>query len=74
MRVTNQRCFGRFDESYDDNKSGGYRDLSLNVEVLPRALAFVVIVKHPENCHAFLEGPSPSNAEAKVAAGGRLDG
>mmetsp|Transcript_69487 Transcript_69487/g.159366 ORF Transcript_69487/g.159366 Transcript_69487/m.159366 type:complete len:135 (+) Transcript_69487:306-710(+) len=23
----------RFDESYDDNKSGGYRDLSLNVEV-----------------------------------------
>jgi len=25
--------FRRFDESYDDNKSGGYRDLSLSVEV-----------------------------------------
>jgi len=24
----------RFDESYDDNTSGGYRDLSLNIEVL----------------------------------------
>ena len=24
----------RFDESYDDTKSGGYRDLSVNVEVL----------------------------------------
>ena len=36
----------RFNESYDDNKSGGYRDLSLNIEVLLRARAFVFIVKH----------------------------
>ena len=26
----------RFDLSYDDNRSGGYRDLSLNIEVSPR--------------------------------------
>ena len=41
-------AFRRFDESYDDNKSGGYRDLSLNIEVLLRARAFVFIVKHLE--------------------------
>ncbi|KAJ1477114.1 hypothetical protein T484DRAFT_1963970, partial [Baffinella frigidus] len=31
MRITAIK--NRFDESYDDDKSGGYRDLSLNVEV-----------------------------------------
>jgi len=60
------------------------RDLSLNVEVLLRALAFVGdltinltikgIVKHPQCCHACLAGPSPSNAEANVVAGGRWVG
>ena len=29
----NEECVRRFDESYDDDKSGGYRDLSLSVEV-----------------------------------------
>jgi hypothetical protein len=29
-----ERClYRRFDESYDDSQSGGYRDLSLSVEV-----------------------------------------
>ena len=31
FRITAIHC--RFDESYDDSKSGGYRDLSLSVEV-----------------------------------------
>jgi len=66
--------FRRFDESYDDEKSGGYRDLSLSVEVMLRALAFVSVVKHHKCYHACLGGPSPSNVEAQVAGGGRLDG
>jgi len=37
LRITAMHC--RFDESYDDSKSGGYRDLSLSVEVATRALS-----------------------------------
>jgi hypothetical protein len=33
----NNRCVRRFDESYDDDTSGGYRDLNLNVEVVSRS-------------------------------------
>ena len=41
--ASDQRIFritaihNRFDESYDDRKSAGYRDLSLSVEVVIRA-------------------------------------
>ena len=38
LRITASHC--RFDESYDVSKSGGYRDLSLSVEVATRALSF----------------------------------
>jgi len=31
----------RCDESYDDTKSGGYRDLSLSVEVLPNSKIYI---------------------------------
>ena len=43
--ASDQRIFritaihNRFDESYDDSQSAGYRDLSLSVEVLIRALS-----------------------------------
>ena len=46
--------------------------MSLSVEVLLHALANFVRVKHPACCHACLEGPRPSDAEAKVVAGGQV--
>ena len=44
-------AFRRFDEGYDDIKSGGYRDLSLNVEVFS-----------PRNVDIRLPGKRNSNS------------
>jgi hypothetical protein len=62
----------RFDESYDDNKSGGYRDLSLSVEVVLPALR-LISTGLPGVCF-----PAPllhvQSVTTVVVAGGRWGG